>query len=243
MSERAVLAQVSSAGIKGSRRESLEELRRLADTAGADVVGDCIQRSGKPRASMLMGQGKLDELGALCRDQKADLAVFDNDLTPGQMANLDLALGVKVIDRTELVLQVFARRARTKEAQVQVELAQLEYMMPRLAVTTKKMSRSRGGIGMRGPGESALEMRSRHVRARIRHLKRVLKGIDAERETQARQRRRLPSIAVVGVYERWKEHSRQRTDERACLRGRPALCHPRRDFPRTAATRWKEGHS
>ena len=196
--ERAVLAQVATAGIQGSREESLLELGRLADTAGAKVVGTCVQKSGKPRSSMLMGQGKLDQLGAQCRDLEADLAIFDNDLTPTQMANLDSALGVKVIDRTELVLQVFARRARTKEAQTQVELAQLQYLKPRLAITTKKMSRHRGGIGMRGPGESALEMRARRVQSRIKHLKDTLKHIAAERETQSRLRRQLPSIAVVG---------------------------------------------
>ena len=169
--ERAVLAQVKGTGIRGLHDESLKELSRLAVSAGAKVLGSCVQRHGKPRPSMLMGQGKLDELGALCRDQNIDLVIFDNELTPSQMANLDQALGVKVIDRTELVLQVFAGRARTREAQIQVEMAQLEYLMPRLAATTKQMSRQRGGIGMRGPGETPLEMRSRNVRARIKHLK------------------------------------------------------------------------
>lgn len=196
--ERAVLAQVGGAGIQGSRQESLEELARLADTSGAVVVGTCVQSSGKPRASILMGQGKLDDLGAMCREEGAQLVIFDNELSASQMANLDKALGVKVIDRTELVLQVFARRARTKEAQTQVELAQLEYLMPRLAVTTKRMSRQRGGIGMRGPGEAPLEMRSRQVRGRIKHLKETLKDIVTQRETQSKQRKRLPSIALVG---------------------------------------------
>lgn len=196
--ERTVLAQVATAGIKGPRRESLEELRRLAESAGAIVVEVCVQTHGKARPSMLMAQGKLDELGELCRTNNADLVIFDNDLTAAQMVNLDLALGVKVIDRTELVLQVFARRARTREAQLQVEIAQLQYLMPRMAVSTKKMSRQRGGIGMRGPGETPLEMHERHLRPRIRHLKVKLQHIAVQHETQTRKRRKLPSLALVG---------------------------------------------
>lgn len=196
--ERAILAQVGNIGIRGSHEESLQELRRLAESAGAKVVATCVQQHGKIRPSMLMGQGKLDELGALCQKRHADLVIFDNDLTPAQMANLDLALGVKVIDRSELVLQVFAGRARTREAQIQVEMAQLQYLMPRLAITTKKMSRQRGGIGMRGPGETPLEMRARNVRARIKHLKDILKHITVEREIQSRKRRQMPSVALVG---------------------------------------------
>ena len=196
--EYAVLAQMSSAGISGPRKESLEELRRLVVSAGAKVVGACVQHRGKPRPSMLIGQGKLNELGETCRKYSADLVVFDNDLTPAQMANLDIALGVKVIDRTELILQVFAHRARTREAKVQVEMAQLQYLMPRLAVTNKRMSRQRGGIGMRGPGETPLEMRARNVRSRIKHLKETLRRIAVQRETQIQQRRDLPAVTLVG---------------------------------------------
>ena len=196
--ERAVLAQVGGAGVVGPRAESLAELHRLAESAGASVRATCVQRHGRPKPAMLMGQGKLDELGALCQKHRADLVIFDNDLTPSQMANLDQALGLKVIDRAELVLQVFARRARTREAQIQVEMAQLQYLMPRLSVTTKTMSRQRGGIGMRGPGETPLEMRARRVRPRIEHLKNLLERIAVQRETQAHLRRQLPSVALVG---------------------------------------------
>ena len=196
--ERAVLAQVGGAGIRGPSEESLEELSRLAESAGAEVLGTCVQRHGKPRASMLMGQGKLDQLGLLCREKNIDLVIFDNDLTPSQMANLDRALGVKVIDRTELVLQVFAGRAHTHEAQIQVEMAQLQYLMPRLAATTKQMSRQRGGIGILGAGEAPLEVRSRNVRTRIKHLKDTLNTIAIQRRIQNKRRRQLPSAALVG---------------------------------------------
>jgi len=195
--ERALLAQA----VIGQRdpveaEDSLAELERLAETAGAVVVGRLTQRRPRSSAATLIGSGKLEELGAAVRASHADTVFFDNDLSPMQVNNLDRALEVKVIDRTELILQIFARRAQSAEARIQVELAQLRYLLTRLP-TSEKQARFTGGIGMKGPGESPLQLRNAPMRRRIGELKRKLEEIQARHE-RTRQHRRFPQISLVG---------------------------------------------
>src|SRR5262249_15057006 len=137
--------------------ESLDELATLARSAGAEIVHQLIQRRERPDAATLIGSGKVDELRAAVRSGNADLVIFDNELSPTQQRNLERALDVRLIDRTQLILDIFARRARTREGQLQVELAQLTYILPRLTGRGIEMSRLGGGIGTRGPGETQLE--------------------------------------------------------------------------------------
>lgn len=195
--ERALLVQV----ICGPRdrdeaADSLRELENMADTVGAVVVGSVTQRRDRPTAPFFIGEGKLAEVQLACREARANLVIFDNDLSPVQVNNLDLALGIKVIDRTELILQIFARRARSHEAQLQVELAQLQYLISRLPASAKQ-HRFTGGIGMRGPGESPLQLRNAPMRARIRELKERLAAVQARRE-RTRNRRPWPAVCIVG---------------------------------------------
>ena len=195
--EKALLVQA----IIGRRRsdeaaDSLLELERLAATAGARVLGSITQRREKPDPAFFVGQGKITEIQVACREAGADLVIFDNELSPVQVNNLDVAIGAKVIDRTELILQIFARRARTAEAQVQVELAQLQYLASRIPVS-QKQHRFTGGIGMRGPGESPFQLRRAPMLARISILKEKLKLMQKRRE-RLRQRRPWPVAALVG---------------------------------------------
>ena len=176
--------------------DSLRELEQLADTAGAVVVGSITQRRARPALRYYIGEGKLSDIRLACRQTDANLIIFDNELSPMQVNNLDLALGVKVIDRTEVILQIFARRARSAESQIQVELAQLQYLVSRLPVS-EKQARFRGGIGMRGPGESPLRLRNEPMRRRIRDLQRKL-AVILERRAQTRARRPWPIVALVG---------------------------------------------
>ncbi|MEI6148750.1 MAG: GTPase HflX [bacterium] len=195
--ERALLVQVviGRAG-REVARDSLEELERLADTAGAIVVGTLSQNRQSPTPRTFIGEGKLEEIQIACRESSANLVIFDNDLSPGQVNNLDMALGIKVIDRTEVILQIFARRARSAEAQIQVELAQLQYLVSRLPIS-EKQARFTGGIGMKGPGESPLKLRNEPMRRRIRDLERKLETIQQRRE-RTRDRRPWPAVSLVG---------------------------------------------
>jgi GTP-binding protein HflX len=177
---------------------SMEELRRLADTAGAKVLGEIVQRRGTVSSSLFLGKGKADELKQRVADLEADLVVFNDDLSPPQLRNLEKVVGVKVVDRSELILDIFARRARTRESRLQVELAQLEYTLPRLTGMWKHLERQAGGIGSRGPGETQLETDRRLVRGRIARLKKDLEAVERERETQRRRRRREFRAALVG---------------------------------------------
>jgi len=195
--ERALLVQVIFGSLKKREADdSLLELERLADTAGAVVVGSITQRRNKPTPAFLIGEGKLADIQLACRQANANLIIFDNDLSPVQVNNLDLALGMKVIDRTELILQLFARRARSSEAQIQVELAQLQYLVSRIP-TSSKQQRFQGGIGMRGPGESPLALRNKPMRRRIKDLAVKLEAIRRRRE-RTRARRRWPMVCLVG---------------------------------------------
>ncbi len=177
---------------------SMEELALLADTAGAKVLGSLVQRRGTLHPATFIGKGKIDELKALIGSTSAEMVIFDDDLSPAQVRNLEKASQCKVIDRSELILDIFARRARTRESRLQVELAQLEYMLPRLMGMWKHLERQAGGIGTRGPGETQLETDRRLVRDRIARLKEALRAVEKERETQRQRRRREFRAALVG---------------------------------------------
>jgi len=179
---------------------AVAEFQELARSAGAEVMATLHQRRARPDAATLVGQGKLDEIEAVVASTGAGLVLFDHDLTPSQLRNLDDRLPCRVIDRTQLILDIFARHARTREGQLQVELAQLEYQLPRLAGHGKAMSQLGGGIGTRGPGETKLETDRRKINGRIDHVKAQLESVRRIRRQQ-RQRREavpVPVVALVG---------------------------------------------
>jgi GTPase len=178
--------------------EHLAELERLADTAGAEVVGRTYQRLEAPTPNLYLGQGKVEELKDLVERAGATLVLFDEPLSPVQGSNLEKALAVRVMDRTEVILDIFATRARSAEAKMQVELAQLEYLLPRLTRMWTHLSRIRGGIGLRGPGETQLETDRRAIRRKIAILKKRLEDVADHRANQRQGRRDLPSAALVG---------------------------------------------
>lgn len=178
--------------------EHLEELARLTDTAGGDVVGTLVQRVSRPHPRFYIGEGKARELADEVRNKEADLVVFDEELSPAQGKNLEDLLGVRVIDRSELILDIFATRARSREARMQVELAQLEYLLPRLRRMWNHLSRIRGGIGLRGPGETQLETDRRLIGTRIGELRRKLRDVAKARAVQRRSREGKFRAALVG---------------------------------------------
>ena len=178
--------------------EHLAELGRLADTAGAGIVGRTCQRVEAPSPNFYLGQGKVDELKGVLQDARATLVLFDEPLSPVQGQNLETALALRVMDRTELILDIFATRARSAEAKMQVELAQLEYLLPRLTRMWTHLSRIRGGIGLRGPGETQLETDRRVIRKKISTLRRRLEDVADHRANQRQGRRALPTAALVG---------------------------------------------
>jgi len=180
--------------------ESLAEFRELVSSAGAEIAAELLQRRPKPDPATLIGAGKVEEIAGVAASTQADLILFDHDLSPTQLRNLDAALPCRVLDRTQLILDIFARHARTREGQLQVELAQLEYMLPRLTGRGKAMSQLGGGIGTRGPGETKLETDRRRIQRRIDQLKLDLDGVRRVRRQQ-RQRREavpVPTVALVG---------------------------------------------
>lgn len=199
--ERAIVVAVETdAPALFTTEDSLEELTQLAATAGAEVVGAVTQRRHRPDAATYLGAGKLEELKAVRDETGATVILFDDELSPTQQRNLERALGVKVIDRTALILDIFARRARTREGRLQVELAQAEYLLPRLAGQWSHLERLGGGIGTRGPGETQIETDRRLARDRIAHLKRELEEVRRHRRLSRQNRRRhgIPVVAIVG---------------------------------------------
>ncbi|HTS87541.1 MAG TPA: GTPase HflX [Gemmatimonadales bacterium] len=178
--------------------EHLDELSRLADTAGAVVVGRLSQQVVAPNPATLIGEGKVEELRALLEAERASLVLFDEELTPNQGANLEEQLKVRVMDRAELILDIFSTRARTHEAKLQVELAQLEYLLPRLARMWTHLSRIRGGIGLRGPGETQLETDRRLIRKKIQLLREKLREWERHREVLRAGRSQMLDVALVG---------------------------------------------
>ncbi len=176
----------------------MAELRELVASAGATVVGEVVQRRPKPDSATLIGSGKLEELKGAVASTSPDLVIFDHELTPSQQRNLERELDVRLIDRTQLILDIFARHARTREGQLQVELAQLQYLLPRLAGRGVQMSQLGGGIGTRGPGETQLETDRRKIYRRIRHVEQQLENVRRIR-SQQRQRRESAPIATVAL--------------------------------------------
>lgn len=179
-----------------SAEESLEELRTLALSAGARIAGEFLQYRDRPDPATLIGKGKLEEIAGAAASVSADLLLFDHDLTASQQRNIEKIVNVRVIDRTQLILDIFARHARTREGQLQVELAQLEYLLPRLAGRGIEMSQLGGGIGTRGPGETQLETDRRKISRRVRHVKEQIENV---RRIRAQQRQRRESVPVATV--------------------------------------------
>jgi GTPase len=180
--------------------ESLAEFRELVSSAGGVVVAEVLQRRAHPDPATLIGTGKVEEIAGIAASTEADLVLFDHDLTPTQLRNLEKDLPCRVLDRTQLILDIFARHARTSEGKLQVELAQLEYLLPRLSGKGKAMSQLGGGIGTRGPGETKLETDRRQIQRRIDHVKLELESVRRVRKQQ-RQRREavpVPTVALVG---------------------------------------------
>ena len=179
-----------------SWEESLDELRSLATSAGAQIAGEFMQHRDRPEPATLIGKGKLEEIAGAAASVSADVILFDHDLSPSQQRNIERVVNTRVIDRTQLILDIFARHARTREGQLQVELAQLEYMLPRLAGRGIEMSQLGGGIGTRGPGETQLETDRRKIHRRVRHVKQQLENV---RRIRAQQRQRRESVPVAMV--------------------------------------------
>ena len=196
-SERAVLVGVLTTA-PGDAERPLAELGGLAATAGAEVVAEITQRRESPDQTTFIGRGKVAEVAAVVARHDADVVIFDNDLSPAQTRNLEHALEVKVLDRSEVILDIFAARARTYEAALAVELAQLEYSLPRLKRMWTHLSRLKMGIGMRGPGEKQLEVDRRLVEKRIHDLTQELQGIHARRERQVAARGEHMTVSLVG---------------------------------------------
>jgi GTP-binding protein HflX len=180
--------------------ESLTELTELANTAGAEVVGTTTQRLDHPNVATYIGKGKVDEVKEISRGLDANVVIFDDELSPSQQRNLEKSLGTKVIDRTALILDIFATRAQTREGRLQVSLAQMQYLLPRLAGQWSHLERMEGAIGTRGPGETQIETDRRLIRGRIAKIKRDLEDVRKNRSLYRRQRQRagLPVVALVG---------------------------------------------
>lgn len=199
--ERAALVGLITGPVRRTEAErSLDELAGLATAAGASVVLRVLQERDRPDAGTFLGSGKIATLGVACDETDVDLVVFDNELTPAQLRQIESRLSQKVIDRTQLILDIFAARARTREGKLQVELAQLKYLMPRLVGGSDWLSRLGGGIGTRGPGETKLEADRRRIRQRITHLNGQLEDV-RKRRLQLRERRHkasVPTVALVG---------------------------------------------
>lgn len=195
--ERAILVAIISSP---EDEETLNELKELAVTAGAEVIGILTQKKKGINKAHYIGKGKLEELKMFVENQQADLVIVNDELTGTQIKNLEDALGVKIVDRTNLILDIFAKRARSKEGMLQVELAQLKYRLPRLVGLGGQLSRLGGGIGTRGPGETKLEVDRRHIRNRIKAIEEKLEELEKHRNLQRQRRKKnqIPVVAIVG---------------------------------------------
>lgn len=197
--ERAVLVGVITPGEKPEQtKEYLDELAFLVDTAGGKVERNFTQKMLKPDRATFVGTGKLEEIQAYVKAEEIDMVVFDDELSPSQLRNIERELQVKILDRSNLILDIFAGRAQTAQAKTQVELAQLQYLLPRLTRLWTHLERQKGGIGMRGPGESQIETDRRLILDKISLLKERLKLIDRQNETQRKNRGALIRVALVG---------------------------------------------
>src|SRR3954452_2970971 len=196
----ALVGLIAGRGRRLEAERSLDELAGLADAAGADVVLRVLQERPKPDPSTFLGAGKIETLAASAAETEVDVVVFDNELTPAQLRHIEEEVGRKIIDRTQLILDIFARRARTREGKLQVELAQLKYLLPRLVGAGAALSRLGGGIGSRGPGETKLETDRRRIRTRIHAISEDIDQV-RKRRGQLRERRKkgsVPTVALVG---------------------------------------------
>ena len=199
--ERAILVGLEQAGVsKWDLKDSLDELRELANSAGAEVVETVTQKLQKPTAPYYIGKGKAELIKDSLQDRQVTSVIFDDELSPAQGRNLETLLARKVLDRTQLILDIFAQRARSREGRLQIELAQLQYLLPRLTRMWEHLSRQTGGIGMRGPGETQLEVDRRRVQERIARLERELESVRKTRAVQreGRKRHQWPVASVVG---------------------------------------------
>lgn len=198
-SERAVLVGIITPNeTEDQEKEYLEELAFLVETAGGETIHSFTQRMQKPDRATFVGSGKLDEIKAYVNAEEADMVVFDDELSPSQLRNIENELKVKILDRSNLILDIFANRAKTAQAKTQVELAQLQYLLPRLTRMWTHLERQKGGIGMRGPGETQIESDRRMILNKISLLKEKLKQIDKQNETQRKNRGELIRVALVG---------------------------------------------
>ena len=203
-------------------------------SAGGEVAAELMQRRARPDPATLIGAGKVEEIAGVAASTNADLVLFDHDLSPTQLRNLEAALPCRVLDRTQLILDIFARHARTREGQLQVELAQLEYMLPRLTGRGKAMSQLGGGIGTRGPGETQLETDRRKIQRRIDQVKLDLDAVKRVRRQQ-RQRREVRAGAdgcAGGLHQRGQEHALQPAHRCACAAVVAHVCHARSEAAR-----------
>ncbi len=202
--ERAILVGMEYSGLFGvsgwSIEDSVEELKQLADTAGAVVVAKFIQKRPKPDPAFFIGKGKVQELALYVQQENIDLCIFDDDLSPAQQRNIEQAMGIRVLDRTALILDIFAQRAHTNEGKLQVELAQLQYTLPRIMGKGLSLSRLGGGIGTRGPGETKLEVDRRRIRDRIAYLKECIGKVKSVRTLHrtGRNKASIPTVSLVG---------------------------------------------
>ncbi len=197
--ERAVLVGIVTPGEKEEQtKEYLDELEFLVETAGGETVKSFTQKMLKPDRATFVGTGKLEEINAFVKSEEIDIVVFDDELSPSQLRNIENELQVKILDRSNLILDIFAKRAQTSQAKTQVELAQLQYLLPRLTRLWTHLERQKGGIGMRGPGESQIETDRRLILNKISLLKERLREIDKQNETQRKNRNQLIRVALVG---------------------------------------------
>lgn len=215
--ERALLLAIDDGSF--DCEESLDELAELAKTAGAEVVGKASQKRAAPNTATYVGKGRLEEIKELCASMEVDLVIADDELSPSQIRNLEAELDVRVIDRTTLILDIFAGRARTSEGKLQVELAQAKYALPRLTGKGKALSRLGGGIGTRGPGESKLESDRRHIRRRIYTLEQDLKELQKRRGALRARRKKdgVETVAIVGYTNAGKSTLMNRLTEAGVL--------------------------
>jgi GTP-binding protein HflX len=197
--ERAILVGIITPGQSDAQtREYLEELEFLVATAGGETIHSFTQRMQRPDRATFVGTGKLEEIKAYIKAEEIDIVVFDDELSPSQLRNIENELQIKILDRSNLILDIFAKRAQTSQAKTQVELAQLQYMLPRLTRLWTHLERQKGGIGMRGPGETQIETDRRIILNKISLLKERLEEIDKQNATQRKNRHQLVRVALVG---------------------------------------------
>ena len=231
--ERALLVAVDTG--EYDTQASLAELYELTRSAGADPAGSVVQKRPRVEAGTCVGTGMLQEISDFCQKEEIDLLIFDRELSPTQIRNIEEATDVRVIDRTQLILDIFAQRARSREGRLQVELAQLRYLLPRLTGRGAAMSRLGGGIGTRGPGESKLETDRRHIRRRIEGLREQLEEVEKHRTLlqNRRRKKRYRDSGTGGIHQCGQEYADEPADPSRGVGGKQIVCHPGPHCPGT----------